>query len=322
MTCDLMALVASECRVWSLQGLQQDSLLQMWGQVPVVLARVLASWPRPVIGRPLSEDMPPLDQVLSAPRGARDLWSMCLNAALAGIIAHRDSTAWMDFPLLPSLVLPSPARGGSSRTGRSTKETRRRSQDLLNGHCLDPSPRGLLLALPRTSLKHPWSLSLTLTNAPRPGFTPLIAEVALRRACTALTADPPVSPTPAVIAELRLLHPGPTAVHRDVIEKLRPVSAGAVPDVDSDLVCRALATSASTWGAGPRGLRHSHLQDALSYSSGDQTLRLLSEVILLMMKGEIPEDVRPWVCGASLMGFRKPIGSFRPVAVSETLHRL
>ena len=103
-----------------------------------------------------------------------------------------------------------------------------------------------------------------------------------------------VSPTPAVIDELRL-HPEPTAAHRDVIEKLRPASPGAVPDVDSDIVRRALATFAATSGAGPSGLRPSHLQDALRHSSGDQTPRLLSEVILLMMKGEIPEGVRPWV---------------------------
>ena len=62
---------------------------------------------------------------LSVPQGARDLWGSCLNAALGGIIARRDSKAWIDFLLLPCLVLPSPARGGSSRTRRSTHETRR-----------------------------------------------------------------------------------------------------------------------------------------------------------------------------------------------------
>ena len=150
----------------------------------------------------------------------------------------------------------------------------------------------------------------------------LISEGARRRACTALTADPPVPPTPEVVDELRLLHRGPTPAHRDTIEKLRPVSPGAVPDVDSDLVRRALATFASTSGAGPSGLRPSHLQNALRYSSNDQTLRLLSEVVLLMLRGEIPDDVRPSVCGASLMALRKPNGSLRPMAVGETLRRL
>ena len=41
-----------------------------------------------------------------------------------------------------------------------------------------------------------------------------------------------------------------------------------------------------------------------------------------MMRGEIPEDVRPWGCVASIMALRKPNGSLRPVAVGETLRRL
>ena len=87
-----------------------------------------------------------------------------------------------------------------------------------------------------------------------------------------------------------------------MIEKLRLVSQGAVPDVDSDLVRRALATFASTSGAGPSRLRPSHLQDALRHSSSDKTLRLQSEVVLLMMRGEIPEvfgrgfvELRSWL---------------------------
>ena len=49
----------------------------------------------------------------SVPFGARDLWSTYLNAALAAVIAHRDSRAWSDLLLLPSLVIPSPSRGGT-----------------------------------------------------------------------------------------------------------------------------------------------------------------------------------------------------------------
>ena len=41
-----------------------------------------------------------------------------------------------------------------------------------------------------------------------------------------------------------------------------------------------------------------------------------------MLRGEIPDDIRPWICGASLMALRKPNGSLRPVAVGESLRRL
>ena len=69
-------------------------------------------------------------------------------------------------------------------------------------------------------------------------------------------------------------------------------------------------------------LRPSRLQEALRHASGDQTLRLVSEVYQLMLRGEIPEDMRLWICGSSLMQQRKPTGSLRPVAEGETLCRL
>ena len=285
------------------------------GRCPSCWPAFVSSLPRPISGRPLPDDMPPLDLVLttrirlrtSVPRGAKDVWGTCLNTALAGVIAHRDSRAWTDLLVLPSLVLPSPSRGGSSRTRRSTNETRRRCQDWLNGVRLelwDP-PRKPSTRTPASERKPPPEASFDLDEHTSTRVHALIAQGALRRACTALTADPPVppppQPTPQVVDELRLLHPGPTDAHREELDKLRPVSPGAAPDVDPDLVRRALASFAATSGAGPSGLRPSHLQDALRYSSGDLTLRLLAEVTSMMIKGELPEDIRPWLCGASLM---------------------
>ena len=231
--------------------------LKYRGRCPSCWPAFVSSLPRPISGRPLPDDMPPLDLVLttrislrtSVPRGAQDVWCTCLNTALAGVIAHRDSRAWTDLLVLPSLVLPSPSRGGSSRTRRSTNETRRRCQDWLNG---------VRLELPEASFDLDEHTSTRVQT--------LIAQGALRRACTALTADPPVPPTPQVVDELRLLHPGPTDAHREELDKLRPVSPGAAPDIDPDLVRRALASFAATSGAGPSGLRPSHLQDALRYS--------------------------------------------------------
>ena len=125
-----------------------------------------------------------------------------------------------------------------------------------------------------------------------------------------------------MVSELSGLHPGPTKAHQKVIDQLREVGPGAVPIVDPDIVHRALSSFSPTSGAGPSGLRPSHLQEALRHSSGDQTLRLISEVIQLMLRCEVPEGIRQWICGASLMALRKPNGSLRPVAVGESLRRL
>ena len=119
------------------------------GRCPSCWPAYIASLPRPVTGRPLSEDMPPFEQVLSArvrlrssvPRGARDLWGACLNAALA-VLSHivTPGLGWI-FSCSLLWFFPSPARGGSSRTKRSTKRDQAKV--------------------------HPWSLPLTLMNALR-----------------------------------------------------------------------------------------------------------------------------------------------------------
>ena len=124
------------------------------------------------------------------------------------------------------------------------------------------------------------------------------------------------------VEELSSLHAGPTKAHQEAMDQLRDVGPGAVPVIDPDMVRKALSSFFPTSGAGPSGLRPSHLQEVLRHSSGDQTLRLISEVIQLMLRGEIQDDIRPWICGASLMALRKPNGSLRPVAVSESLRRL
>ena len=134
-----------------------------------------------------------------------------------------------------------PSRGGSSRTRRSTNETRRRCQDWLNGVRLelwDP-PRKLSARIQTQDRKPHLEASFDLDDHTSTRVHSLIAEGALRRACATLTAEPPVPPTPQVVDELRLLHPGPTDAHREELAKLRPVSPGAAPDVDLDQVRRA-----------------------------------------------------------------------------------
>ena len=193
------------------------------GRCPSCWPAYIASMPRPVAGRPLSEDMPLLDEVLSA--RVRLLWGSCLNAALSGIVAHRDSRAWMDFPLLPSLVLLLPASGGSSRTTLHQRD-KAAVPGLVEWVPSSGTPSLRSSSSRASTNKPPASLepSFDLDDRTASRVHTLIEEGALRRACTALTADSPVSPTPAVIDELRLLHPVPTPAHRDMIEKLRPVS--------------------------------------------------------------------------------------------------
>ena len=45
-------------------------------------------------------------------------------------------------------------------------------------------------------------------------------------------------------------------------------------------------------------------------------------MVNLLLQGEVPDAVRPFVCGASVMSLRKPDGTLRPIEVGETFRRI
>ena len=159
-------------------------------------------------------------------------------------------------------------------------------------------------------------------NPASPRVATLIQEGALRRACAALLQDALVSPSGEVVSSLRALHPSPRADERANLGHFRRVSPRAAPIADIDQVRKAVHSFPSTSGAGRSGLRPSHLRDAMPPASSDLLLRLITEVVNLLLQGEVPETVRPFVCGASIMALRKPNGTLRPIAVGETLRRV
>ena len=89
-----------------------------------------------------------------------------------------------------------------------------------------------------------------------------------------------------------------------------------------DHVRKAVHSFPSTSGAGRSGLRPSHIRDATRPASSDLLFRLISEVVNLLLQGAVPESIRPFVCGASIMALRKPNGTLRPIAVGETFRRI
>ena len=255
----------------------------------------------------------------SVAKGARDARSRCLISSLADIVEHRDVKAWTDFFTLSSLVLPAPSRGGRGHVLRLEGEVRRRCLEWLSRLRADlwapaAARRGQQRA-PRDTVDASDALPESTINR----VSTLIQEGALRRACAALLQDPPVQPTDDVVASLRLLRP---LLPDADMDSMRRVAPQAAPVAGSDQVRKALFSFPSTSGSGRSGLRPSHVRDALRPASSDLLLRLLSEVVCLMLQGEVPEAVRPYVCGASIMALRKPNGSLRPIAVGETIRRL
>ena len=150
----------------------------------------------------------------------------------------------------------------------------------------------------------------------------LLKDGALRRACAALLQEPPISPTGDVVTALRGLHPAPGDGDRAGMQSLRHVASRAAPVADVDGVRKAVQSFPSSSGALKSGLRPSHIRDATRPASSDLLFRLITEVVNLFLQGEVPESVRPFVCGASIMALRKPNGTLRPIAVGETIRRI
>ena len=73
----------------------------------------------------------------------------------------------------------------------------------------------------------------------------------------------------------------------------------------------------------PRGpVVRGYVLDAMRPASSGLLMRLITELVNLLLQGDVPESVRPFVCGASVMALRKPDGTLRPIAVGETIRRI
>jgi len=92
--------------------------------------------------------------------------------------------------------------------------------------------------------------------------------------------------------------------------------------VSSQDVTDAMRTFPSGSAGGPDGLRPQHLKDMLSGPAGQEVIGPLTELVNLLLAGEVPDAVLPVLYGASLLAFNKKGGGLRPIAVGYMLRRL
>ena len=75
---------------------------------------------------------------------------------------------------------------------------------------------------------------------------------------------------------------------------------------------------------GPSGLRPEHLKSVLRAAPNrrDRALSNLTKLVNVVMKGNVPEAVAPFLCGARLHAANKKDGGLRPIAVGNLERRL
>jgi hypothetical protein len=105
-------------------------------------------------------------------------------------------------------------------------------------------------------------------------------------------------------------------------EELRPISSAAAPVIEDDCVRKAVRSFPRESAGGLFGLRPQHLKDAMIPGFEDELVRQLTVVVNILVCGEAPAEIRPFLCCVSLAALPKHDGGHRPIAVGEVLRRL
>ena len=118
-------------------------------------------------------------------------------------------------------------------------------------------------------------------------------------------------------------HPSPTETVNIDEEFLRNN-----PDVvqgNEALVRKAISSFPLGSGGGPDGLKPQHIKDLTAFGTGESGLKIFSNLVSvsnLILRGSVPDTIRPFLFGARLCAFLKPCGGIRPIAVGNTIRRL
>ena len=105
-----------------------------------------------------------------------------------------------------------------------------------------------------------------------------------------------------------------------------PPDASVIPVVATEEDVRKAVLSFRVGSSGgPDGLRPGHLRSLIGHGSAEAGSRLLSaltELVNVMLRGEVPNFVVPVLYGANVCGLQKREGGIRPVAVGNMFRRL
>ena len=134
----------------------------------------------------------------------------------------------------------------------------------------------------------------------------LLKDYQIRKAAGALISEPPVLVDDRVVADMATKHPAARPSEADRLAELRPVAPAAAPIIAPDATLKAIRSFPRGSGGGPSGLKPRHLQDALIPGFEAEVTRQVTGVLNLLLRGEAPPAVRPWLTGASLAALPKP----------------
>ena len=252
------------------------------------------------------------------PKGCIDDVLVLTSDLIRKTVEHRDQNSMLDFLLMPTTVLAPLVRGGKKHADSNGKLVAQRASRWI----ADPTP-----AASSAPIKRP-------TRPSAATGTECIADheidESLRRSVITAVQESALS------KGCKMLQSESAANDADLHNKLQPLfPASSVPiTLDNDFagtgnadfteafVEKMIRSFPAGSGAGPSGLRPSHLKDMLRSRKKSVLLVALADFVSCLANGGFPPDVMELLTASKLFAVRKKDGGPRPIASGDTICRL
>ena len=273
--------------------------------------------------------LPPLNSIFEVklptlrhvPKGARNEWAHLLTG-LCFNIAHYPSRLvnWQLFFMLPRCILATPVRGGRTHWREVLKLVQSRIRRWKAGEIgelwsamLEEGSRWSRRRRP----KSPTPESQRHSNVRRAKLA--TEEGQYRKALQALLSEGIATPSSSIVEEMLAKHP------QAPVPSIPHDPPPPPPNISHDTVIRAIRSFPAGSAPGPSQLRAAHLKEAILCPSpvrAAQSIGALTSLVQKLSSGQVPAEVTPHLCGATLLACKKKGGGLRPIAVGEVLRRL
>jgi len=268
----------------------------------------------------------PVHTIKHIPKQARLLWADVLSSVLKLVVANPDVTQhWLLLFSLPKLCLRLPPRGGK-RKARSFVSAPflilmlKKAKETDWTTLFDEAAASALGKVPSSSCKPQHVTDAFIKER----VSELIEEGQLSKACKALDPSGMHVLTPSVLESLRKKHPEGLQ-----IPPATPLQEGQDKPkslvFEAEVILRALRGFHRATAPGGSRLRVGHFLDALNTPAADADGRIsgpLTRLCNILVAGDAPCSIAPWIAGAPLHPLMKKDGGVRPIAVGEVIRRL
>ena len=249
------------------------------------------------------------------PSGARAQVASGIAQLIDEVCRQNSVEAWCALFRFPAMCLSKSKRAGKNNQSLASVIKRRISTFLFDP--LQTLPTATVSSEHRRSLSNAQKRAIITKKKIEAGD--------VRGAVRVISSDDSLSPSSeAVLESLQSKHP---STHPE--SNLPP--APSTSDIENSLtvcesqVLKTIHKFKPGSGGGPDLMKPQHLKDLMMKSTGVSSGHLLSSLTSLcnlMLRGNVPEDITPYLYGASLLALSKPDGGVRPIAVGSVYRRL